>query len=156
MQQTEKECNNNKRNTLRNTLHYNDIVIISARLPRFIKEYFKNNNISLRKILEDYYYHFTENKLNKLLEEITDMRESVLQKELNVIRLKQSVLQNHEICNTIFESFKQQGRDINNISAQDKFWIRSQLENNEIRDMTVNSFIDYCRNGKEEVEKNYE
>jgi len=144
-----KEYVNNKCNTLRNTLHSQETVIITIRIPRFVKEYYQKNGISFRKVLVDNYFNYNENQTKKLLEEIKDMENSVLQKRLFVIQLQEKCNTNHQFCNTLFETFKQQGRDINNLTPQDRFWIKSQLENNGINDMTVTNFIDYCKQKKE-------
>ena len=144
-----KEYVNNKCNTLRNTLHSQETVIITVRIPRFVKEYYQKNGISFRKVLVDNYFNYNENLTKKLLEEIKDMENSVLQKRLFVIQLQEKCNTNHQFCNTLFETFKQQGRDINNLTPQDRFWINSQLENNGINDMTITNFIEYCKQKKE-------
>jgi len=117
-----KECTTTNCNTLRNTLHYNntiqynnnDTVVFSIRVPRYVRDYFKENGLSFSKILLDFYYHQRENQIRKLQEEIQELENCVTNKRIKVTQLMSQVTQNNDICNTLLDTFKQQGRDINN------------------------------------------
>jgi len=140
---------NSKCNVTRNVTQNSNSIVYSVRIPKFVKEYFDENGLKSSQILIDFYYHIRENQIEKLQEEIQECEICVTNKRIKVTQLMSEVTQNQEICNTLFDVFKKQNRDINNLTQQDRFWIKSQLDNNNIKNMTVTSFIDYCKQKKE-------
>jgi len=114
----------------------------------FVKEYYKENDISCSSILVEKYYEYVENQIPKLLKEKSRLLSRVTQIDEKVTQIYENVTQNNKIVTQILREFKKQGRDIDNVDNRDRFWIKSQLEKNNVTNMDVDGFLSFCKGGK--------
>ena len=118
----------------------------TARIPSEIKEYLQNKKgLSAGYCLCEYYKILKSNELDEALKELDRREKGVLQQKAFVTQLQSQCNTEWAKCNTLFESFKSQGRDINNLDGKDRFWIKTQLEKENIASISVDQFIDHYR-----------
>ena len=121
----------------------------TARIPPDVKEYLQNKKcLSAGQCLCEYYKILKSNELDEAVKELSRRKEGVLQQELIVTHLQNKCNTHWVKCNTIFESFKSQGRDIHKIDGKDRFWIKSQLEKNKITSISEDQFIEHFQEAK--------
>lgn len=94
------------------------------------------------------YYDDKKNELPDLLRRLAEAEKDVLQLRQNILQIQSECSTESTICSTIATEFEQQGRDINNPTPEDKYWIQCKLENNNIKTMDMLGFLDHYR-GKE-------
>lgn len=115
--------------------------IWSARIPQEIKVFLREHGFSAGQALVEFARILRGNELGEALKELSRREESVLQMKGLVLHLQSQCNTETQKCNTIFEEFCKTGRNIHQITSQDRFWIKTRLKDASITTVTVDSFI---------------
>ena len=135
-----------------NTTQQQETVTWNTRVKRFVKEFFQERGIAGGRLIEEKYFEYKQNELPLLLKERAELLSRVAQIDVSVSQINAECGTNNVICDTIYKQFEKQGRDINNVTKEDRFWIKAQLENNNVQTTDVDGFLAYCRERKNGIE----
>ena len=133
-------------------LFLSDKIVWSAKVSPDVKHYLRERGISAGAAITDYFRNLKSQELTEKLKELNETKQKVVLLEQEVVLLQQQSTTNHVKSNTIFDEFQRQDRNINHPTQQDRFWIQSQLDHNDVKDWTVDKFIQHYQNdgGKHE------
>ena len=96
--------------------------------------------------LIDFYNICKGKELPEALRRLTEAEANVTQLRQIVTQLGTDCNTKEHICNTLIGTFKKQGRDINNITKQDRFWINAQLEKQGSKlGLDIDGFLEYAK-----------
>ena len=96
------------------------------------------------------FYNICKGKeLPEALRRLTEAESTVTQLRQIVTQLSTDCTTKDQLCNTLFDLFKKQGRDINNITSKDRFWLNAQLQKHgKELGLNCDGFLDYIKNNK--------
>ena len=94
----------------------------------------------------EFYKICKSKELPEALKRLTEAEKNVTHWQQIVTQIGEDCNTKDMVCNTILDAFKKQGRDIDNITQQDRFWICAQLERqgNELG-LDVDGFLEYVK-----------
>jgi len=96
--------------------------------------------------LVEFYKICKGKELPEALRRLTEAEANVTQLQRIVTQIRVNCDTKGHVCNTILDAFKKQGRDIDNITSQDRFWISAQLEKQGSElGLDVDGFLEYVK-----------
>jgi hypothetical protein len=121
-------------------------IMVSARIPPYIKKYFSNNNISISQALEFAFQKYRETEKNYCVKKWREAEENVLHWKQKVLHFEQECNTKQQKCNTIKETFLDLGRGNPDMIKQDKAWLEPKVEQlqKEGVSINVNELYEYC------------
>jgi len=127
----------------------------SARVKEKTKEELQAEGISAGEAIERYYEILVSKTLSYKIKALTEAKIHVLHLEENVTQLRSQYATSSGKCSTIFPHFRDNRyRDIDHLSSQDRFWIKSQLDLKDIQDLSIEDFVkqykEWVNNGGKE------
>ena len=115
----------------------------SVRVPPYVKKYYQKKGVSGGQALIEKYHDDRRRELPGLLKELAEAEKKVVQLQQSILQVRGEHTTELTLCNTIFEKFQKHGRDIHNKNAQNKSWVKSQLEKKDIKTIDVNEFFEH-------------
>ena len=103
-------------------------VMVSGRIPTYVKEYCEKNNITISKLLMQGFDSFRSTDKEHAVTRLEYHEKRVLHWRHIVLQHDEECNTKYHICNTIKKEFKKYGRGSPETRKEDMFWIKSKSE----------------------------
>ena len=123
-------------------------VMVSGRIPTYVKEYCEKNNITISKLLMQGFDSFRSTDKEHAVTRLEYHEKRVLHWRHIVLQHDEECNTKYHICNTIKAEFKKYGRGSPETRKEDMFWIKSKSESlqDEGVIITPKELYEFCIN----------
>ena len=125
-----------------------DKVMVSARIPRYIKEYADKHNLSISQLLVKGFDSYRETDVEHAFERLSYHEKRVLHWRHIVLQQDEECNTKQRICNTIKADFLANGRGNKETYRMDMNWVKAKAEQlvNEGVIISPQELYDFCVN----------
>jgi len=106
----------------------NKKVMVSGRIPSYVKEYSENKKIPISKLLLAGFDAYRENDYNHAMSRLRYHEERVIHWKQKLIHRENEINTKEQFCITIKEAFVEQGRGNKEMKRQDMNWLEPKVD----------------------------
>lgn len=116
-----------------------DKIMVSARIPRYVKQYAKENNLSITDLIMIGFDTYRENDQKHAIERLNYHENRVIHWKKKVLQYEQERDTKQQKCITIKREFKKQGRGSPDTKIFDKNWLESKVSELKAEGIPINT-----------------
>jgi len=132
---------------MKKELKNTDKVMVSGRIPLYVKEYCEKNKIPISKLLLVGFDAYRENDYNHAMERLRYHEERVIHWKQKLIQRESEINTKEQKCITIKEAFIEQGRGSLETKRQDLNWLSPKVDRliNDGIPITLEELYEFCK-----------
>ena len=121
-------------------------IMVTGRIPLYMKEYFEKNNISIAKAIEFAFEKYRENDYDFCMNKLHFYEEKVLHYRQKVLHMDNESNTKTLECNTIRDTFQSLGRGSPENKKQDMNWLKPKVVVLQKKGIAISSeeLYQYC------------